>query len=444
MKKKIWEFILNLNFVKKIILKITCAFFLAVICGVSYAAESEVYLSLSNNDGGKSRIGLADFVPVNASMEEMGMSRDIKVVLENDLILSRYFNIAPANTSYKFDTDSQFSFWEDKNISVLILGEVSITDLTKLTVVAKLYDFQTKEFIWSKKYAGNLNSYRYIAHQIHDEIIKNIVGEDGVACSKIAFINNTTKFKEVYVIDYDGYNPRRLTKDNSINILPKWVPDKNSVIYTSYLYGNPDLFMIDLNTSRRKTISTIQGLNSPTAFSPDGKTMVATLSRGEFPNLYLLSSDGIVVRRLTQGKYIDTSPCFSPSGREITFISDRAGYPQIYIMDIDGVNLRRIATKGNCDNPVWSPKGDKIAFTMKLDNNFDIFLYDLPRSQVIRLTDKQGDNENPTWSQDGRFIAFSSTRSGKTEIYIIGLDGYTRKLVDMPGSSFTPSWSSGL
>jgi len=81
---------------------------------------------------------------------------------------------------------------------------------------------------------------------------------------------------------------------------------------------------------------------------------------------------------------------------------------------------------------------------MKLDNNFDIFIYDLPKSQVIRLTEKQGNNENPTWSQDGRFVAFSSTRSGKAEIYIIGLDGYTRKLVEMPGSSFTPAWSSGL
>ena len=435
---------MNSNSVNSIIKAFAFATFLFFnVFQFAYAAENEVFLSLSSS-GGKSRIGLADFIPVNASMEEMGMSRDIKAVLENDLILSRQFNVATANTSYKFDSDSQFSFWEDKNISILIVGELSVTEQTKLTVVAKLYDFKSKEFIWSKKYSGNLGSYRYIAHQIHDEIIKNIVGEDGIACSKIAFINNTTKFKEVYVIDYDGFNLRRLTKDNSINILPKWVPGANSLIYTSYLYGNPDLFLIDLTNSKRKAVSTIQGLNSPTAFSPDGKTMAATLSRGEYPNLYLLNADGVVQRRLTQGRYIDTSPCFSPSGREISFISDRAGYPQIYIMDIDGVNLRRLATKGNCDTPAWSPKGDKIAFTMKLDNNFDIFIYDLPKSQVIRLTEKQGDNENPTWSQDGRFIAFSSTRSGKAEIYIIGLDGYTRKLVEMPGSSFTPAWSSGL
>lgn len=435
---------MSLNSVKLIIKKITfISLFILFIFQFAYSAESEVFLSLSNS-GSKSRIGLADFNPVNASMEEMGMSRDLKAVLENDLILSRQFNVATANTSYKFDVDSQFSFWENKNISILIVGEVSITEQTKLTVVAKLYDFKSKEFIWSKKYAGNLNSYRYIAHQIHDEIIKNIVGEDGIACSKITFVNNTTKFKEIYVIDYDGYNLRRLTKDNSINILPKWVPGLNRLIYTSYLYGNPDLFLIDITNSKRRAVSTIQGLNSPTAFSPDGKTMVATLSRGEYPNLYLLSADGVVQRRLTQGKYIDTSPCFSPSGREISFISDRAGYPQIYIMDIDGVNLRRLATKGNCDTPAWSPKGDKIAFTMKIDNTFDIFIYDLPKSQVIRLTEKQGDNENPTWSQDGRFIAFSSTRSGKGEIYIIGLDGYTRKLVEMQGGSFMPSWSSGL
>ncbi|MDD5102453.1 MAG: hypothetical protein PHH62_05675, partial [Endomicrobiaceae bacterium] len=66
-------------------------------------------------------------------------------------------------------------------------------------------------------------------------------------------------------------------------------------------------------------------------------------------------------------------------------------------------------------------------------------------SKIIRLTEEQGNNENPCWSQDGRFIVFSSTHSGKSEIYIMGLDGSgIRKLADIPESSFTPSWSQGL
>ena len=82
---------------------------------------------------------------------------------------------------------------------------------------------------------------------------------------------------------------------------------------------------------------------------------------------------------------------------------------------------------------------------MKHEKYFDIFSYDLPKQKIIRLTEGQGNNENPTWSQDGRFLAFASTRSGKSEIYIMGMDGTgVRKLVEMRGESFTPSWSQGV
>lgn len=434
---------MNLKHVSFLILSVLfCLSFTAV--SVPVYAQNDVYLSLSSK-ASRASIGLSDFVPINGFYEEMNISRNFKEALEADLILSRHFNVAAANSSYKFDLEAQFEYWESKNVSVLLTGSLSIKDSTVLNVDVKLYDIESQQLIWEDRYYENVNNYRYIAHKINDEVVKRLTGEEGVACTKIAFINNSTKFKEIYVVDYDGHNLRRLTKDNRLNVLPKWVPESTQIIYTSYLYNNPDLFVIDILKNKRRALSTIQGLNSPASFSPDKKTLVTTLSRGVYPNLYLLDERGTVIRRLTEGKYIDTSPAFSPTGREIVFISDRAGYPQIYIMDIEGGNLRRLSTKGNCDSPTWSPKGDKIAFTMKLEKTFDIFLYDLPKQRIVRLTKNQGNNENPTWSPDGRFIAFSSTRSGKSEIYIMGMDGTgERKLIDMSGSSFTPSWSQGI
>ena len=436
---------LNLdNFIRKIFKTVFFCSLFVFVSAVFVYAEDDVYLSLSSVSS-RANIGLSDFVPVHGFFEEMSLSKDFKDALESDLILSRHYNVAVAKTSYKFDMNSQFSYWSEKGVSVLLTGRISIVDQTKLIVEVKLYDIESQQLIWEDRYSGTVKDYRYVAHLVNDEVVRRFTGEEGIACSKIVFINNSTKFKEIYIVDYDGYNLRRLTKDNRLNVLPKWVPNSYQIIYTSYLYNNPDLFVLDVAKNKRKALSTIQGLNSPTTFSPDKKTMVATLSRGVYPNLYLLDDTGVVLRRLTEGRYIDTSPSFSPSGKEIVFISDRAGYPQIYIMDVEGVNLRRIATKGNCDSPAWSPKGDKIAFTMKYENKFDIFLYDLPKQRIIRLTQGQGNNENPAWSQDGRFIAFSSTRGGKSEIYIMGIDGTgLRKLVEMTGESCTPTWSQGF
>lgn len=430
-----------MNFFK--IFKIILIFFICAIAVNSYAKDN-LYLSLSAKSV-RASIGLSDFVPTNATTEEMELSKNIKKVLESDLLLSRHFNVAVAeNTSYKFDLESQFEYWIPKNISVLLVGTISIEE-ENISLEVKLYDAESREIIWEDIYHEKIIDYRYLAHKINDEIVRRFTGEEGIACTKIVFSNDSTKFKEIYIVDYDGYNLKRLTKDNRLNILPKWIPDSAQIMYTSYLYNNPDLFVIDILKNKRRALSTIQGLNSPAAFSPDRRELAATLSRGVYPNLYILSKKGAVLRRLTEGKHIDTSPAYSPNGKELAFISDRAGYPQLYIMDLDGANLRRISTKGNCDSPIWSPQGDKIAFTMKYDDNFDIFLYNIPRKRVIRLTEGKGNNENPSWSPDGRFIVFSSTRSGKSEIYIMGMDGTeTRKLVDMSGSSFTPSWSQSL
>jgi len=428
---------------KKISLLLVTFLFCFLFSVVSYA-ENDVFLSLSSG-GARASIGISEFVPINGFFEEMNLSKDFKDALEADLILSRHFNVATANTSYKFDLEGQFSYWASKNVTALITGTISIKDSTMLIVEVQVYDIESQQIIWEERYSDKVNNYRYVVHKINDEVVKRFTGEEGVACSKIAFINDSTKFKEIYVVDYDGYNLRRYTKDNRLNVLPKWIPNTSKLLYTSYLYNNPDLFMLDIAKNKRKAVSTVQGLNSPASFSPDKKTIITTLSRGVYPNLYLLDANGTVLRRLTEGRYIDTSPSFSPSGREIVFISDRAGYPQIYIMDIDGVNLRRLSTKGNCDSPTWSPKGDKIAFTMRSNGKFDIFLYDLPKQRIIRLTENKGNNENPSWSCDGRFIVFSSTRSGKSEIYIMGIDGTgVRKLVDMSGNSYTPTWSQNL
>ena len=72
-----------------------------------------------------------------------------------------------------------------------------------------------------------------------------------------------------------------------------------------------------------------------------------------------------VVERITDHSSIDTSPSYSPDGKYICFNSDRSGLQQIYVMKSDGSDVKRI-TFGIWivyGTPVWSPRGDLIAFT---------------------------------------------------------------------------------
>jgi TolB protein len=410
---------------------------------VTYA-QSDIYLSISTEKKFFD-IGVDYFtVPDRNDNTMLKYAQLFKKIIENDLIFSRYFNVLrniPGN--YDLDLRKRLSSWEKQGATVVFTGSLTREDgSSNIVLEIKMLDVITADVIWTNKYKSGYLNYRIVAHEVSNEIVRRFTGEPGIASSKIVFANNSTRFKELYIVDYDGYNLRKLTKDNKINILPKWAPNGEQIIYTSYLYNNPDLFVLDINKNKRDIISKHQGLNVAGSFSPDGKKILLTLSRGKYPNLYLIKISGEILKKITDGSHIDTSPSFAPNGQEIVFVSDRSGYPQLYIMNIDGCNVRRLTTNGFCDSPSWSPRGDKIVFTMRQKGSYDLYVYDLPTARLIKLTNNKGNNENPTWSPDGRFVAFYSNRSGKGEIYIMAVDGSgLRKLVEMPGSSYTPSWS---
>jgi TolB protein len=409
-------------------------------------AQNDVYLSLSSNGKKRSGVVIDTFTVTDENENSIKYSKLFKDVIENDLILSRYFNImrdVPERLSN--DRGEKLSYFAKVGAAVLISASVSSSE-DNLSLNLTIFDIESGEEIWEGKYKTKISDYRYIAHEASDEIVKRFIGDVGIARTKIVFVNSSTKHKEIYIIDYDGYNIRKLTRDNGINILPKWSPLGDRIIYTSYLYNNPDLFYLDIVKNRRGIVSKYQGLNATGIFSPDGNSILLTLSRGNFPKLYLINTSGKIIQKLTTGSYIDTSPSFAPNGQEIVFISDRVGYPQLYVMNITGGNVRRLFTKGFCDSPSWSPRGDKIVFTMRqAKSNYDLYIYDLPTAKITKLTDNQGKNENPSWSPDGRFVAFCSNRSGRSEIYIMAIDGSgTRKLTEIPDNSYSPSWSPVL
>ena len=66
--------------------------------------------------------------------------------------------------------------------------------------------------------------------------------------------------------------------------------------------------------------------------------------------------------------------------------------------------------------PVWdvavSPDGSRIAMTMAEGSNSEIWMYDVERGTLTRLTFDPGEDFNPLWSPDGEWIAFTSEMNG--------------------------------
>jgi len=111
-------------------------------------------------------------------------------------------------------------------------------------------------------------------------------------------------------------------------------------------------------------------------------------------------------------------------------------------MDRDGANVKRLSPEDSkrCDQPAWSPKGDKIAYSTSVDGRFNIAVMDLGTNQVAMLTHGEGDNEAPSWSPDGRYLAFASNRSGQFAIFIMRADGTGVMKISNQPECYSPCW----
>jgi len=93
--------------------------------------------------------------------------------------------------------------------------------------------------------------------------------------------------------------------------------------------------------------------------------------------------------------------------------------------------------------PVWSPRGDLIAFTKRVGGHFLIGVMK-PDGSGERILTEGFHNEGPTWAPNGRVLMFfreSPGAGGGPRLFSIDLTGYNERLVATPSFGSDPAWS---
>ncbi|MBN2071871.1 MAG: PD40 domain-containing protein [Candidatus Krumholzibacteriota bacterium] len=391
------------------------------------ASQTDIHLSTEKSGGGTIPIVIRDFeaqTPAGA-----GVAAYISKVLEKDLLFTDIFE--PMRFVAGADT-----FSDMRTASAIIEGTLAV-DSGKYSLEARLLDYSSREVIFTKRYTFASEARRSIAHHLCDEILFFLAGETGVATTRILFTRREGDFKNLHVIDYDGYGERPVTSDELV-VSPEWV-DHERFCFTSYRRDNPDCYLIDPARNTRTNISHRKGINIAGSYFPARDELAMTLSLKGNSEIYLIRPSGEIVSRLTTNRAIDCSPSWSPNGREIVFVSDRTRNPQIYVMDRYGGNVRRLTRDGNYNtSPAWSPAGDLIAYVSR-----ESWLY---RLRVISpdglweetVFEDMLSYEDPCWAPDGKHLAASVKFAGEPWIVVIDIEsGSKRRLAR--GES--PSWS---
>ena len=426
---------------------------LAFFFCVKAEAEPRVRLDLEKATQQKVSLAITDFVFKGGGSDARGLGKEARSILEKDLLLSELFSPLRKPVFEELDrmelsgSDVDYRSWRQIGAQWVIKTEYKMISKGRGQIFTfRLYDAVNKRFMLGKRYKASPQLLRKVVHRFADEVVSQLTGKRGIAETQITFLAQEEGGKEVYLVDFDGYNLRKLTRDNTVNLSPAWSPDGKWIVYTSYAANNPDLIMIDTAGEKRQTLNRLPGLNAAPAWSPDMQKIALVLSRDQNSEIYLLKKNR-KLHRLTRHFNIDTSPTWSPDGKKIAFTSDRSGTgaPQIYIMDAekgDSGKVTRISFGSSYnDNPSWSPDGDKIANTSRQGRKFQISVYDLNTHKSQVVTVNAGSAEQPSWSPDGRFIVFRKRVNGSFNIFIKRLGGDRVRQLTFSGKSHSPSWS---
>jgi TolB protein len=401
------------------------------------------------------RFAVPECLPRRTDEATQTACRTITQVLRNDLRFEGLFqfvqdSLMSAVPPLNPDAPS-FEDWKGIGAKILVVSRADISG-QELTVEVRVYFVDSGQTMLARRYSGRPDNPRVFAHQASDDIM-TLTQYKGVARTKIAFVSDRDATgerpsKELYIVDYDGYNPRRVTVNGSLNILPTWTPDGAGLAYVSYRQGTPVIYLAKIFEGR--SIANLTGEKADNqafapAFSPDGKSLAFASNRSGNMDIWVETADGGTPRRLTTTPASDTAPCWSPTGQEIAFTSNRTGTPQLWLMDSEGLNVRRLTRVGNWnDGCAWNParQYSEVAYTARLEaGGFDIAIVDLATGTVRQITEGRGSCEYPTWAPNGRHLAFSCKRGGRWEIAISDREGRSiQTLATGPGNNVQPDW----
>jgi TolB protein len=161
-------------------------------------------------------------------------------------------------------------------------------------------------------------------------------------------------------VNADGSGFRQLT-DASIRYLRSSLsPDGTAILAVSVSRGF-ELYVMDSDGANQRRVPNVPEDVAFASWSPDGtKIVYATATPPPNPgaDIYVINRDGTGGRQLTHAEGVSEYPCWSPDGREIAFQTSRDGNFEIYVMNADGSHPRRLTDHPGFDGrPSWRVVG---------------------------------------------------------------------------------------
>ncbi len=124
---------------------------------------------------------------------------------------------------------------------------------------------------------------------------------------KIAFVSNRSGSPQIYVRNLKSGSEERLTFQGTYNQSPSW-SSLDRIAFSSYEEGRYNIYTMDSNGRNLRKLTEDQGDSEDPCWSPDGRYIVFSSNRRGAYHLYIMNENGQNQRRITFLKGAQTSP----------------------------------------------------------------------------------------------------------------------------------------
>ncbi len=246
-------------------------------------------------------------------------------------------------------------------------------------------------------------------------------GENGRIAAARAHVGE--RHEQIVTVSPDGTDLRVLTSFRYGATEPAWSPDGTRIVFVKRsgrdLDRYRDVWFMNADGTGLRRVTRTTGAEYNPSWSPDGDRIVYERSG----DIYTIGRDGAGRMRLTATpRRFDVFPAWSPDGTHVAYSSwPEASFASQEIFTIPAAGGDPVQVTNNDAaslEPNYAPDGTRLVFQY-LGGGNDIAVVDADGDHFDVLTATPRAEFSPVWSPDGERIAFSAGR------YPDGLDLYT-------------------
>lgn len=216
---------------------------------------------------------------------------------------------------------------------------------------------------------------------------------------RLAYVSFEGNHSSIFVQTLRTGNRIQVSSRPGINGAPSFSPDGRQLVITlGGVDGNLDIYVLDVNTRQSRRLTTHRAIDTEGSWSPDGRYIYFTSDRSGGPQIYRVAVDGGTPERMTfEGSY-NARPRLSPDGSKLAMVHlDRGNY-RIAVMDLDRKDLLVLSAGRQDESPSFAPNSDTLIYATRQGG--DGVLESVTADGLIRqrLASGQGDVREPVWS----------------------------------------------